>query len=299
MNRIGIHYAYWQRDWNTDFIESVRHAASLGFEAVDFATADIMALPRPKQAELRDTAKGLGIALSFLPATGPDVDIASPDRSIRENGVEYFKRCVQFTADMGSDIFAGIIYSAWQARVEGILNDKSDALERSRESLRKILPTAEDCGVWYCLEVVNRYEQYLLNTAEEGIAYVDSLNSPRLKLLLDTFHMNIEEDDIPGAIRRVGGRLAHFHVGEPNRRLPGQGKDGRMPWKGIFTALRDVGYIGIITMEPFVRMGGQVGKAICVWRDLQEGPDEALDADARISIGFLRSQLAAAQAGTL
>lgn len=292
MNRIGIHYAYWQRDWNADFVACVRHVARLGFRAVDFATADIMALPRERQRELRDVARELDVALSFLPATGPETDIASADPAVRENGIEYFKRCVQFTADMGSQVFAGIIYSAWQAKVEGILNDKTDALERSRESLSKILPTAEDCGVWYCLEVVNRYEQYLLNTAEEGIAFVDSLNSPRLKLLLDTFHMNVEEDDIPGAIRQVGNRLQHFHVGEPNRRLPGQGQDGRMPWAAIFEALRDVRYEGIITMEPFVRMGGEVGKAICVWRDLKQGSDAELDADAVEAIRFIQKQLA-------
>lgn len=296
MNRIGIHYAYWQRDWNTDFAARLRHVAQLGFDAVDLATADIMALPREKQRELRDIARELGIALSFLPATGPEVDIASPDPAVREHGIEYFKRCVQFTADMGSQVFAGIIYSAWQVKVEGVLNSKTDALERSRESLQKILPTAEDCGVWYCLEVVNRYEQYLLNTAKEGIDFVDSLNSPRLKLLLDTFHMNVEEDDIPGAIREVGSRLAHFHVGEPNRRLPGQGKDGRMPWQAIFEALHDIRYEGIVTMEPFVRMGGEVGKAICVWRDLKVGTDEELDADAVESLRFVRGQIAAAQA---
>ncbi len=78
---------------------------------------------------------------------------------------------------------------------------------------------------------MNRFEQYLINTAAEGVAYIDEVGSPNLKLLLDVFHMNIEEDDMTQAIITAGDKLGHFHIGETNRRPPGQ---GRMPWKEIF-----------------------------------------------------------------
>jgi D-psicose/D-tagatose/L-ribulose 3-epimerase len=290
MNRIGIHYAYWTRDWNADFIGILRRAAALGFNAMDFATSDIMALSAPERREIRDAAKELDMVLAFAPATGPEVDIASRDLKIRKYGIDYFKRCIEFTAEMGSGILAGIIYSSWQAKVDGILNDKSDAIARSRDSLAEILPLSADCKVLYCLEVVNRFEQYLLNTTEEGISFVDSLKSPWVKLLLDTFHMNIEEDDMGEAIRAAGNRIGHFHVGECNRKVPGRGA-GRMPWPQIFGALSDIDYKGIITMEPFVKMGGEVGKAIAVWRDLVKGGDDILDADARFACNFVRRMI--------
>ncbi len=290
MNRIGIHYGYWTHSWDTDFAAIIRRAASLGFNAVDFATAHMMAMPKEKRAEIRKTAEALDVSLAFAPATGPEVDIASEDRAVRENGVEYFKRCVEFTSEMGSKIFAGIIYSSWQPKLTGTLEDKSGAEERSLEALSRILPTAEDCGVWYCLEVVNRFEQYLLNTSEEGVRFVDRLGGPNARLLLDTFHMNIEEDDLAAAIRLAGPRLGHFHIGECNRKVPGKsGK--RMPWEEIFAALRDVDYRETITMEPFVKMGGEVGAAIAVWRDLTEGGGERLDADAAFALDFVRGHL--------
>jgi D-psicose/D-tagatose/L-ribulose 3-epimerase len=290
VNRVGIHYGYFTRNWKTDFAALVRRAAALGFDAMDFATADIMALPPGERRDLRDLAGDMNVELAFAPATGPEVDIASKDSAVRAHGVDYFRRNVEFTAEMGGRIFAGIIYSAWQAKVEGLLDDKTDALARSLDALREILPTAEECGVLYCLEVVNRFEQYLLNTAEEGVAFVDALGSPNAKLLLDTFHMNIEEDDMGKAIRLAGNRLAHFHIGECNRKVPGSGS-GRMPWVEIFDALHDVDYRGTITMEPFVRMGGEVGKAICVWRDLVDGGDERLDLDAAEACRFVRRHL--------
>ena len=104
--------------------------------------------------------------------------------------------------------------------------------------------------------------------------------------MLDTFHMNIEEDDIGGAIRSAKGVLGHFHTGECNRRVPGK---GRTPWHEIACALRDIDYRGSVVMEPFVRMGGTVGSDIKIWRDISCGADEArLDADAASALEFER-----------
>ena len=107
-----------------------------------------------------------------------------------------------------------------------------------------------------------------------------------MKLMLDTFHMNIEEDSIGGAIRMAGKRLGHFHTGECNRRVPGA---GRMPWHEIGCALRDIGYDGAVVMEPFVRRGGQIGTDIRIWRDLPEGESlTTLDAGAAQALAFSR-----------
>lgn len=130
----------------------------------------------------------------------------------------------------------------------------------------------------YCLEVLNRFEGYLLNTAAEGVAFVREVDVPAVKVMLDTFHMNIEEDDIGGADPLREGRARAFSHRECNRRVPGK---GRTPWHEIACALRDIDYRGSVVMEPFVRMGGTVGSDIKIWRDISCGADEArLDADA-------------------
>ena len=149
---------------------------------------------------------------------------------------------------------------------------------------------AADHGVDYCLEVLNRFEGYLLNTAAEAREFVAQVGEPNVKVMLDTFHMNIEEENLLDAIRLAGDALGHVHVGENNRRLPGP---GGLPWASIGGALREVGYTGHVVMEPFVLMGGRVGDDIKVWRDLAPGKTEAdLDADAAASLRYLKDAFA-------
>jgi D-psicose/D-tagatose/L-ribulose 3-epimerase len=107
--------------------------------------------------------------------------------------------------------------------------------------------------------------------------------------MLDTFHMNIEEDSIGGAIRTAGSYLGHLHTGECNRKVPGK---GRTPWREIGEALKDINYDGGVVMEPFVRMGGTVGSNIKVWRDISNGAnEEQLDRDAQEALEFSRYML--------
>ena len=104
--------------------------------------------------------------------------------------------------------------------------------------------------------------------------------------------MNIEEDDLPDAIRKAGNLLAHVHVGEGNRKLPGM---GHLPWAEIGQALRDIGYDKMVVMEPFMKSGGTVGSDIKVWRDLSGGADEAgMDKMIADSLVFLKKQFVGA-----
>ena len=114
-------------------------------------------------------------------------------------------------------------------------------------------------------------------------------DSPNIGILLDTYHMNIEEDDIGAAIRLVGDRLTHFHTGENNRNIPGR---GHLDWDGIFGALVDIGYKNRIVSEPFLMMGNEVGYDIRVWRPILENPtEERLDAAAKELLDFTREKL--------
>ena len=102
------------------------------------------------------------------------------------------------------------------------------------------MKTARDYRVTLSLEVVNRYEHYLLNTAGEGVRMAEETESGFCKVLLDSFHMNIEEDDMGEAIRHayMHDKIGEIHIGEANRRVPGTGKS-HMDWEGFFGTLRD------------------------------------------------------------
>lgn len=124
----------------------------------------------------------------------------------------------------------------------------------------------------------------MINTAAEALAYVKDIDSPNIGVLLDTYHMNIEEPSIGDAIRLAGDKLTSFHTGENNRTAPGR---GHLDWAEIFGALKEIGYQGRIISEPFPTMGGEVGRDIKVWRDLiADSSEAALDAEAAYLLAF-------------
>lgn len=136
------------------------------------------------------------------------------------------------------------------------------------------------------MEVLNRFEGYLLNTCAEALEFVEQVNSPNVKIMLDTFHMNIEEDNIGDAIRMAGNKLSHLHIGEQNRKVPGKGS---LPWYEIGSALRDIDFSGSVVMEPFVMPGGTIGSEIKVWRNLVDDVSEdSLDKDAKGALDFVK-----------
>ena len=234
---------------------------------------------------MKKCAADNGIFLTAGHGPNADQNLASADPAIAAGAKAFFTTLLKNLQTLGIHTIGGGIYSYWPVDYSKPI-DKPGDWARSVAAVREIGKIAADCGVDYCLEVLNRFEGYLLNTAAEGVKFVREVDVPAVKVMLDTFHMNIEEDSIGGAIRLTKGLLGHFHTGECNRRVPGR---GRTPWHEIATALADISYDGTVCMEPFVRMGGKVGEDIKIWRELEPGIDEAkMDADAKSALDFER-----------
>ena len=213
-------------------------------------------------------------------------NLASNDPAVVKNAVAFYTDILKKLEILDIHTIGGGIYSYWPVDYSKPI-DKAGDWARSVENVRTVGKIAQDCGVEYCLEVLNRFEGYILNTCAEAKQFVEEVDVPAVKIMLDTFHMNIEEDDMVEAILLAGDKLGHFHVGENNRRLPGK---GGMPWYQIGSALRAIGYDKNIVMEPFVKSGGGVGSDIKVWRDLSKGADmQRLDMDAAASVAYLRN----------
>lgn len=188
-----------------------------------------------------------------------------------------------------SPVLAGAIYSFWPA--DFAETDKEAAWERSIPLLRELGTVAEGLGIECALEVLNRNETYILTDCSEAIEYCNRIGKKSVNILLDTYHMNIEEDDMCEAIRQAGDMLGHFHVGEANRKLPGM--NNTIDWKAIGQALKDVNYQKGVVMEPFLKCGGEVGRDIRVWRDLSNGADEGtMDEYLKTSLAFLKEAFA-------
>ena len=283
--KYGIYYAYWEDQWKADYFRYIEKAAKLGFDFLEIACTPINGYDRETLLGLKKAAADNGIFLTAGHGPNADQNLASSDPAVVANAKAFFTTLLKNLETLGIHSIGGGIYSYWPVDYSKPI-DKPGDWARSVANVREIGKVAQDCGVDYCLEVLNRFEGYLLNTAAEGVKFVKEVDVPSVKVMLDTFHMNIEEDSIGGAIRSTKGLLGHFHTGECNRRVPGR---GRTPWHEIATALKDIRYTGTVCMEPFVRMGGKVGEDIKIWRELEPGITEAkMDADAKAALDFER-----------
>lgn len=284
-NRVGIYYAYWERNWDADFLPYVSKVKKLGFDTLEVNAGTLHGMAEKDLATLGRAATDAGIGLTSCVGLTADLDPASPETQTRQAGVDFLKGIIDKVHIAGIDRISGIIYGAWPGTLP-FGEEKQGYVDRSVESLKEVAKKAEDAEVTLNVEVVNRFEQFIMNTAAEAVAYLERVDSPRIKMLLDTFHINIEEKSFADAIETAGSHLGHFHIGENDRRPPGV---GNLPWKEIFGSLETIGFQGDIVMEPFLVPGGEVGRDIRVFRDLRG--DKDMDEQAAEAAAFVNSFL--------
>ena len=284
MNPIGMHYGYWTLYWGSEPLQFIKRAKKCGFDILEVNAPKVARMSNAERDALKSAIADIGLSLTYSIGMTADMDLVSEDAATRRKGIAFLQQVARAMKHMGGTVLAGINYSSWPRKLLPD-EDKQTLTDRAIEGVREAIKAAEDNDVIFCVEVVNRFEQFIMNTAAEGIAFAERVGSPNCKILLDTFHMNIEEDSLRGSIVEAGKWLGHFHLGETNRRPPGR---GRIPWSEIFGALREINYQGAVVMEPFLLPGGEVGRDISVYRDLLGSAD--LDEEAARSVQFVRSE---------
>ncbi len=282
--KFGTLYSYWGNAWSCDYLETAKRVKKVGFDILEIGAGHLLEMEDSDIIALKDLAKEIGLTISCNIGPPKDKDVASADPSVRKAGIKFLSDIMKAMKLLESKVLVGVQYTYWPNDFTDL--DKPAIWARGVESVKELGKVAGDCGVKMCLEVVNRFETHILNTAEEANQFCDEVNDPNVGVLLDTFHMNIEEDNICEAIKTAGSRLWHLHVGEGNRKVPGEGS---LPWAEIGQALRDINFTGGVVMEPFYYQGGAVGADIKVWRDLSEGASpEQMDQRIADSLVFLR-----------
>jgi D-psicose/D-tagatose/L-ribulose 3-epimerase len=280
MRKIGIEIFYWLENWSDDQASCFARAKSLGFEAVEVSLISGPDTPIDVMRAQLDRY-GLDVYCSMgLPA---DKDITSPDETMRRAGIEYLKHCVDAAARVGSPILGGLPYVPWLHFPKA--NDLRPYRERSAAALREVAVAASNAGIVICTEIINRYETYIFNTVQDSLDYLAMVGHPAVKLQLDTYHMNMEEDNLPAAIRQAGSHIGHFHCADSNRKLPGR---GHIDWMAIKSALNEVAYQGALVMETFPNPAAETGRTVNTWRPLVSSYDE----EAKQALAFLRQQVA-------
>ncbi|MER8863062.1 sugar phosphate isomerase/epimerase [Mesorhizobium sp. M0751] len=262
MSRIGIHSFVWSASSaQGDLERTLANTREAGFDLIEFSYLD------PANVDIDGLAKriadlGLGVAISIgLPADG---DISSADKTIAAHGVEILKRTIALTRDLGGQKVAGILSTSHGLQSEAPTRDQWD---RSAGTLAEVAETAKSAGVTLNLEIVNRFESNLLNTAAQGMAFIADSGSDNLFLHLDSFHMNIEEADVGLAIRNAAKKIGYVHIGESHRGFLGT---GNIDFTAIFYALTAIGYSDDLSFESFSSeiVDENLSRKTAIWRNL-------------------------------
>src|SRR5699024_6648208 len=169
-NKFGIHYGYWVRNWDQDVKVLIKKASKLGFDILEINPPPFMInLSKEKIKDLKKIAEDNEIELTYCIGYPAHMDMASPNEKIRKAGQEYTKRVLESIHYSGGNILSGILYSYWPALYTEQITDKMSYIERSLQSLEEVVKVAENYNVLLALEIVNRFEQFIINTTEEGI----------------------------------------------------------------------------------------------------------------------------------
>lgn len=180
--------------------------------------------------------------LAVLSLTPEDVDLAHPDAGVRAEAVDYYLRLLDFAAAV-----EGPVVSCHGAvgRMRA-LTDYDEEYDHFRVGVQQVAARAAELNLCLAMEVLNRYESHLLNTATQALEFVAEVGWPNVGILLDAYHMNIEEADPGAAILDVGERLFLFHAADSNRQAVGR---GHTDFLTLARALRRVGYTGDVVIE--------------------------------------------------
>jgi len=265
---IGISTFVWVSPFATASFDVLRRSAEIGYDVIEIAVEDRDLIDWKR---LKKTCRDLGLRTTVSGAFGVDRDISSDRPEIRANGLSYTIDCLEIAAELESPVFGGPLYSA--VGKTRLVPEAQKQQERGwcLENLHRASRRAETLGLTLALEPLNRFETDMVNTVDQAISLVDEVGSDRLKILMDTFHSNIEEKDIAGSIRRLGDRLVHVQANENDRGTPGT---GHLDWIGIRDALRETGYQGSLVIETFGAPSKELARAASIWRPLAGSADE-------------------------
>jgi D-psicose/D-tagatose/L-ribulose 3-epimerase len=268
MARIGVNAWVWTSPVTTDeFTRLSAQVARMGFDVIEIGIEGTSDLDYRRGAEV---AKANGLGVSICAAMGPDRDLIHSDESIRKNGMSYVRHCIDAAQVMGAPNVSGPLYSAvgrtWQATDD----ERKRDLDLLVAQLRELSKYAGDRGVGLGVEPLNRFETSFLNLTSQAIEVIDRVDHPGCGLLLDTFHMNIEERSIGDAIRAAGKRIRQLHACDNERGAPGS---GHVPWQEVAAACKDVGFNGPFVIESFTNKVKSNARAAAIWRKFADTQD--------------------------
>ena len=265
--KFGVSTWLWTSPFSKETLSLLPKIKEFGYDVVEIPVEDpaLININEVKQA-LADN----GLEAVICGAFGTSRDLTNEDPSFHKTSFDYLDSCFEIAAGLGGKFVAGPMYSAvGKARLISPEQKKVE-WDLAVSNLRIVCESARKSGLDIALETLNRFETDLINTCEELMQLIADINEPEAKVILDGFHMNIEEPDVEGAIRRAGDKLIHFQVSENYRGTPGT---GQTRWDAYKRGLEAINYKGVISIESFTPDVKELAGAVCIWKPLVPSQD--------------------------
>lgn len=265
--RLGVSTWLWTSPFQTETISLFAKIKKMGFDAVEIPVEDPALIDIKK---VREALQANGLEAIICGAFGPTRDLTHDDPIFHQVSFDYIQKCLEISAELGSSFVAGPMYSAVGKARSVSPEQRKIEWDRATRNLHKVCQMAADLGQEIALEPLNRFESDLINNTKDLMRLIDDINHPAAKVLLDGFHMNIEEPDMEMAFRQAGDKLLHVQVSENHRGTPGQ---GQTRWTSIKRGLEAIDYQGVVSIESFTPSVQELAGAVCIWKPLAESQD--------------------------
>lgn len=278
--KFGVSTWLWTSPFTTESIEALfPKIAEMGFDAVEIAVED------PALIDIKAVKSGLkkyNLEAIVCGAFGPSRDLTSDDTALHRNCFSYIESCLEFCVELNTTFLGGPMYSA-VGKARMLTPDKRQAeWELAVKNLRVVCDMASSRGLQIALEPLNRFESDLVNTVQDVSRLIKDINHPAAKIMLDGFHMNIEEKNVEQAIVAAAENLIHVQVSENYRGTPGT---GQTRWDDYRRGLESIKYRGTVTIESFTPENKELAGAVCFWHPMADSQDDF----ARDGLRFLKN----------
>ena len=269
MSKIGIHLLTWTSTLDENALKYFRKAKEMGFDGVEIFLPNPLEIEPKLVEKMRNELEKLGLECTGSAGLQKDANLVDEDESIRQKGKDYLRKWIDICFDLNCHDLAGVLYGTFEmSKGRGRTPEEWDL---AVDSLKEAADYAKDKKVTLGLEVINRYETYFLNTAEDGVRLAKAIDRDNVKVHLDTYHMNIEEKDFYTPIVKTGKYLGHMHCCGNDRGIPGT---GHINWDDIFKGLSEIDYHRWLVIETFYGPIEGIPVAASVWRKMADNLDD-------------------------
>ena len=278
--KFGMNLLLWIDHLDESILPVLDRLKKMGYDGVE---VPMFQLDEAFYAGWGKRLKDAGLECTSVTVCGEANNPISPDAAVRAAGVASNNLAIDCSEALGAKTLCGPFHSALGS-FSGAGPTK-DEWKRGVESLRQNAEHAANAGVTLALEAVNRFECYLMNCAADAVRFVKEVDHPHCRMMYDTFHANIEEKNIPEAIRTAAPLMAHVHISENDRSTPGQ---GNVRWAENFDAIAASGYDGWMAVEAFGLALPRIAAATKIWRRMYQDEDQL----ARDALAFMKAEVA-------